>query len=439
MKNKNSCTCASNPCLKHTRNKSQVTTQLIGIIGPTGPTGATGPTGPANVEVVARVTSTMHAGEDAKVVSTTDGNTTYLDFYIPQGETGPMEKVMAGFVLTGEPTEDATVTDRYNNGNHYLDFKIPRGMRGEKGEQGLQGNAGPKGDKGEQGLRGEKGDIGPQGPQGERGERGEQGETGSRGEKGEKGDTGEQGEKGEVGAKGDKGDTGERGPQGEQGPKGEKGETGDVGPQGPQGEVGPQGPRGLQGEVGPQGATGPQGERGENGERGATGPEEIKGAFILSYNDDPNNFAVDGKEIASGERLPLLRMELDQGNVVSLNTDDNSIQFAQTGTYMLSFTVCAYVKKTGADFSHSTDFVSVAFREENSEKILIGATTWTPNETATNMVGQGMFVVDDTTKKYELINTQNKSIYINGANIMQTISESYFAVPMVSINVIKMA
>lgn len=393
MKNKNSCICASSPCIKHTRNKAQVTTQLIGIIGPTGPTGATGPTGPANVEVVARVTSTMHAGEDAKVVSTTDGNTTYLDFYIPQGETGPMEKIMAGFVLTGEPTEDATVTDRYINGNHYLDFKIPRGMRGEKGDKGNAGEKGDKGEQGEVGPKGEKGDIGPIGLQGEKGE------------------------------KGDKGDTGERGPQGE------KGETGDVGPQGP---------RGLQGEVGLQGPTGPQGERGENGERGATGPEEIKGAFILSYNDDPNNFPVEGKEIASGERLPLLRMELDQGNVVNLNTDDNTISFNQTGAYMLSFSVCAYVKKTGTDFSHSTDFVSVAFREENSEKILIGATTWTPNETATNMVGQGMFVVDDITKKYELINTQIKSLYLNGANILQTIAESYFAIPMVSINVIKM-
>ena len=350
----------------------------MGKTGPKGDTGATGPTGPANVDVIARITSTMEPDEEAKVISTTEGNKTYLDFFIPKGETGPMEKVEAGFVVTLDPDKAAQVIDRFNDGKHFLDFLIPRGFQGEAGE------------KGDAGLNGVTGPIGP---------------------------------KGDKGEKGDKGDPGEKGEQGIQGVQGLQGA------QGPQGPIGPQGLQGPKGDAG---------DKGDRGERGATGPEEIKGGYILSYNDDPNAFPVDGKEIASKERLPLMRLELDQGGVITLDNTDNTITINQTGVYMVTFTINAYIKKSQADFSHKADFVSVAFRQENSEKVIAGATTWTPLETATNMTGQGMFVVADTSAKFELINMQSRSIYINGADIMQTLSESYFAVPMVSVNIIKL-
>lgn len=378
MNNHNFCNCfCRERCVDTSKGQTGPTGPMgrqgpMGATGPTGATGNTGPTGPAGGEVVARITTTMSPDEEAKVISSNQGNTTYLDFFIPRGETGPMEKIKAGFVITAEPDEKAEVTERLVDNTRYFDFVIPKGQ---------------KGDKGDTGEKGEKGEIGIQGPAGP------------------KGDTGEKGDVGERGLQGEQGDVGPKGDQGEQGLKGEKGDTG---------------------------------AQGERGERGATGPEEIKGGFIVSYNDNPNTFPVDGLEIASGTRLSLNRLELDQGGVITLDTDDNSIKFTQTGVYMITFSINAYVKKTGVDFSHKTDFVAVSFREVNSEKIIASANSWSYNEVGTNMVGQGMLVVDNVDNVYELVNMQKKSIYITGADVMQTISDSYFAVPMVSINIIKM-
>lgn len=219
------------------------------------------------------------------------------------------------------------------------------------------------------------------------------------------------------------------------------GHPGNQGPQGPPGEPGLNGidgPKGERGEKGDKGDKGEQGKPGERGPQGATGPEEIKGGFILSYNNDPQNFPVDGKEITSGERLPLMRLELDQGNVVIVDTTENTIKFTKTGVYKITFSINAYVKKSGDAFDAKTDFVSVAFREVASEKILAAVTSWNTEEVATNMYGQGLFVVDNIENTYELVNTQQKSIFLNGADLTKTISQSYFSVPMVSIVIFKL-
>lgn len=435
MNNHNFCNCfCRERCVNASKGQTGPTGPMgrqgpMGATGPTGATGNTGPIGPAGGEVVARITTTMSPDEEAKVISSNQGNTTYLDFFIPRGETGPMEKIKAGFVITAEPDEKAEVTERLVDNTRYFDFVIPKGQKGDKGDTGEQGE---KGEIGIQGPAGPKGDTGEKGDMGERGPQGEQGDVGPKGDQGEKGETGERGPQGPAGEKGEQGD------QGPIGPKGDKGDTGPQGEKGEQGAVGPQGPKGDQGEQGLKGEKGDTGAQGERGERGATGPEEIKGGFIVSYNDNPNTFPVDGLEIASGTRLPLNRLELDQGGVITLDTDDNSIKFTQTGVYMITFSINAYVKKTGVDFSHTTDFVAVSFREVNSEKIIASANSWSYNEVGTNMVGQGMLVVDNVDNVYELINMQKKSIYLTGADVMQTISDSYFAVPMVSINIIKM-
>ncbi len=110
--------------------------QII-ITGPTGPRGfrgITGPTGPANGEVIARQTITVTENEPANVVSTTVGNKTYLDFYIPKGKDGTTDTIKAGNVETINATEKAEVNDRIENNTHYFDFKLPRGFDGEKGE-----------------------------------------------------------------------------------------------------------------------------------------------------------------------------------------------------------------------------------------------------------------------------------------------------------------
>lgn len=148
--------------------------------------------------------------------------------------------------------------------------------------------------------------------------------------------------------------------------------------------------------------------RGVTGEQGETKDTNVLGANIISYNDDPTTFPVNGIEIKTGERLPLLRLEIDSGGILTLDSNDNTFQFNKTGIYYVSFITNAYVKKSGAEFNPTTDFVSIAFREVDSDKTLAGANTWAYNECASNIFGQGIFVVNDIATAYELINTQKK-------------------------------
>jgi len=198
-------------------------------------------------------------------------------------------------------------------------------------------------------------------------------------------------------------------------------------------------PRGFTGDRGPAGEKGDKGDTGPAGPAGPVVESKILSAEILSYNNDPTHFPVEGQEIKSNERLPLLRLELDSGGIINLDTTDNIIQFNKTGVYKVTFTVNAYVKKSAQEFNPVTDFVSVAFREVDSDNILAAATTWTPSECASNMCGQGVIVVTDPATPYELVNTQKKSIFINGCNVTQTVSHSYFSVPMVSIIILKLS
>lgn len=408
-------------CYPLYRNSKDLTYYYVkhNIYGVTGPTGPTGATGPAGEQIIARSTTTIDPSGEAKVISTHQGNSTYLDFFIPKGNNGEMEKFTIGFVETIGPNERAEVTERFVDGMHYLDFKIPKG---EKGEEGVMGAVGPKGEKGE---KGDKGEIGPTGSQGE------QGEIGPRGFPGEIGispiiviDTTETVEPDEPANVQEDVD----------GlihhltfyiPKGKTGEKGEQGIQGPQGPAGEQGIQGVKGEKGEKGAT------------GATGTIEAFSSFIISYNNDPNTFPENGIEIQSGERLPLMRLELDNGEPISLDNVENTITFNKTGVYFITFTANAYIPFEASDFNPKTDFVSIAFRQVGDEKILAAANNWSASNVAQNIFGQGMIVITDTQAKYELVNLRERSIFINGADITKTISKSYFSVPMITLSIIK--
>ncbi len=361
------------------------------VVGPRGQKGATGPTGPTGAgEVIVRSTTTLNSNDDARVEAKYENDKTYLDFFIPRGSDGQSDRIQAGKTLSGNPEECARVSDRYNDGVHYFDFLIPKGEMGEKGIQGEKGEKGEKGDTGPRGLPGEIGIsevITIDGTQ-----------------------TVEPDEQAEV----------------------QDDKDGNIH------HLTFYIPRGQKGEKGEKGIQGEKGDTGPRGETGAPGTLDILGAMVISYNDDPNNFPSVGEEITSGARLPLKRLELDHGNAITLDNVENKIKFAKTGLYHLTFTVNAYVKKTGADFDPITDFVAVAFREVDSDNILASANTWTENESAKNMSGQGLFIVDDVSKEYELVNLQQKSMYLNGADVQKTISHSYFSVPMVSLVVVKL-
>ena len=389
----------------------------IGATGPIGPIGATGPTGPAGGETEVRSTTTLDAGEKARVESSKVGTKTVLDFYIPKGDLGRSEKVQTGNVFTVDPEQCASVTDRYFEGMHFLDFEIPRGIDGKQGDKGEKGDMGPRGLPGEIGISQM---ISVDGTQ-----------------------TIEAGEEAQVM------DDFERNVHHLTFfiPKGEKGESDTINIEKTE-TVGPEGLAEVRDRVEnnthnltffiPQGKKGDKGDPGSKGEQGPAGPLDIPSTYILSYNDDPNNFPVGGKEIPSNGRLPLMRQELIQGGIVTLDSTDNTIQFNQTGIYHVSFTFNGYVKKTGSEFNPETDFVAVAFREVDSDRIVAGANAWSRDECAQNIAGQGIFVVNNLATPFELVNVQKKSMYVNGCNIQQTISHSYFSVPMVSMTIFKL-
>lgn len=109
----------------------------------TGPRGERGPAGPSSGEQIeVRSTTTIDAGNDARVESTHLENVAYLDFYIPRGDVGVAETLLAGNVESVDSGDLAEVNDRYEGDVHFLDFKIPKGEVGPMGPRGLPGEIG---------------------------------------------------------------------------------------------------------------------------------------------------------------------------------------------------------------------------------------------------------------------------------------------------------
>ncbi|MDO4539838.1 MAG: hypothetical protein Q4B48_01870 [Syntrophomonadaceae bacterium] len=221
--------------------------------------------------------------------------------------------------------------------------------------------------------------------------------------------------------------------------------------QGPAGPVGPIGQRGPRGDAGVDGDTPEIGNNGNwfiggvdtgmpsRGEQGEPGPEVIKQGYFVTLNDPNITVPDNGLEILTGGRLPIKRLEVDTANLFVLNPTDNTIQFNQTGTYEVMFTVNAYVKRTNpAAFDPTTDFVSIGFRTVNGEIVFAGANTWTSEEVAINTVGIGVFVVTSIAEPFELVNLQEKSVYINGGKIEHVITDSYFSCPLVTLLIKKL-
>lgn len=143
--------------------------------------------------MIVRSTNTLNPTEDAQVVAEKQGNSIYLDFFIPRGIDGVPQNIVAGTTTSLASSEQANVKDRFENDIHYLDFEIPKGEKGETGPRGFPGEIGISEvitidgtetlDAGENAEvqddklgtvhhltfyipKGEKGDIGPEGPAG---------------------------------------------------------------------------------------------------------------------------------------------------------------------------------------------------------------------------------------------------------------------------------
>ncbi len=170
--------------------------------------------------------------------------------------------------------------------------------------------------------------------------------------------------------------------------------------------------------------------RGFDGIPGPTGPALGKCAYLVTFNDSTN---VDGIKIDSSKNIPIDRVELDVSNIITLN-DDKTLKFNYPGYYKVSFIVNAYSKNHDNIFNRETDFVTIGFREINTDNIYIGSSSFNYNsKCATKIESTGIITIIDTDRSYELVNLSPNSIYLDSPDIKNIKSKSYFTNSVVTI------
>ena len=169
---------------------------------------------------------------------------------------------------------------------------------------------------------------------------------------------------------------------------------------------------------------------GPTGPTGPTGINKIKNAYIVTYN---TNQFVDGIPVDSEERLPIDRVELDVDQLVTVDSNDETIKFNQIGYYKISFMVSARSLKTDTKFEPESDFVSIGFRQVNTDNIYVGSSKWIYNEEFDIINGQGVVAINNTNDLYELVNISPQIIYLNSPDLNHIKSKSYFTNALVNI------
>lgn len=183
---------------------------------------------------------------------------------------------------------------------------------------------------------------------------------------------------------------------------------------------------------------GPQGKKGDKGDKGDIGPTGPKGdtsypivSYLVTFNPGTSE---DGVEILSGDKLPIDRKEIDITNLLTLDKENKTIKFNRIGYYKVVFVASAYTQATDIEFNPHRDFVSLGFGT-SSDIIHIGASEWVYDETATQIIGQGVIVVDNTDSVYSLMNVGKYTIYLNTPDILDINSHSYFTNSLLTIMV----
>ena len=386
---------------------------------------------------------TVNYDEGAKVIDEKNGNTHILNFMIPKGKdgkdgiTGPTGPAGLSISILGSYNNLDELLNEHPTGNIGDGYIVEDDLYVWSPNENKWINVGT--------IKGPKGDIGPTGPKGDTGETGPIGLTGKTGPMGDTGPTGSKGEQGPTGPKGDNGKDGisETIEIGSviTGTPGSEAEVKDItgGPDHildfiiPRGDVGPKGDKGDTGEIGPRGLPGETGLRGETGPTGPAGPEKIKSTYIITFNQ---NYSDDGTEVLENSRLPLQQKGVDSDNICTLDTTNNTLKFALTGTYKIDFTVSLYVKQKDTNtFSLSDDFASVGFRKVDNNVVFSGASAWCKNNMPTTLTSNGLFIVTNTDEEFELYNFTKQSIFLISPNIQNINTESYFVNPLVKITI----
>lgn len=161
--------------------------------------------------------------------------------------------------------------------------------------------------------------------------------------------------------------------------------------------------------------------KGPKGDPGEAGPEKIGAAYLVSFN---SNYPKDGYEIFEDERLPIERKELDTNDICVL--DNNTIKFNKIGHYKITFTVYAKVPYFNTSYDPEIDFVSLGFKQVNTDNIYIGSSYFIKDEEVKQITGQGIIAVNDINAQYELANTSKRTIYLNTPDVNNIKSNSYF-------------
>ena len=181
---------------------------------------------------------------------------------------------------------------------------------------------------------------------------------------------------------------------------------------------------------GPQGPPGPKGDKGDIGPTGPAGAILSKSAYLITYNHEINP---NGIEISPLENLPIERVELDTNKLITLNTQDKTIKFNLPGYYKISFTLFAYPLVNDVEFDENRDFVSVGFKQTNTDNIYIGVSQWVFNAEPIELFAQGIIAITDTNNTYELCNLSKEKIYLNTPSLKNIASKSYFSNSIVTI------
>ena len=207
-------------------------------------------------------------------------------------------------------SDDADLHVYYNDGNSAQWVSVTSSAA-------LKGQTGDKGQKGEIGTTGAKGEIG------EKGQKGEIGATGGTGGTGPQGIKGQKGEEGAVAAKGKKGEIGSTGGTGGTGAAGDKGQKGEIGNAGSTGI-----PSGFIGLWSGAANAIPSGWYLCNG---SNGTPDLRGRFVVGYNNNDSLFDVDDTG-GSKDAVLVSHTHNLQNHVHGINLGTDS-QGAHTHTY----------------------------------------------------------------------------------------------------------
>lgn len=175
----------------------------------------------------------------------------------------------------------------------------------------------------------------------------------------------------------------------------------------------------------------PQGPTGPSGPEGPAGTNIARSAYLATFN---NGTVATGIAVDSGERLPIDREELDISDLITLDSNNETIQFNIPGYYKVSFTVSAYaLHSTNSTFDPSTDFVSIGFVREGTDNVYIGTSQWITDEVAVQLFAQGIISVVDISETYVLQNLGKRQLYLQSPDLKDTASTSYFASPLITV------